>query len=282
MAEQSSPRYAVAVLPAPLWNTPEFPLIFGTGDGNTLHLDAAELIRELEYIALPGTAFAIEEVIGRGTATLYRVTTADYPYTAQNGYFLDSRFVETKEDTPPDRVQQLPAQQEIIARLIAAAGSPYLWGGNYREGIPQMLSFYPPRVPLAPPERDRWMLKGLDCSGLLYQATSGCTPRNTSSLITFGEAVSVAHCTAPQIISAVEPLDIIVWPGHVIIILDRERVIESRLDYDENQAGNQGGVRIRKIEEVLAELLKERIPVNSYEEKGKTLQKHFVIRRWYK
>jgi len=282
MFEQPSARYAVAKLPTPVLNTSEFPFVFGNRDGKTLHLDAAGLIRELEFIALPDTAFTIERVIMRGTATIYQVTTGDYPYASQGGYYIDSRFVQAREDHPPERVKHLPAKNDIIAHLIASVGSPYLWGGNCREGIGQMLTFYPPRGPLSADDRDRWMLMGVDCSGLLYQATNGCTPRNTTSLITFGESVPAADLTAAQIIQAVEPLDIMVWPGHVIIILDRERVIESRLDYNENQAGNQGGVRIRTLEEVLAEILKERIPINSYDDKGKTEQKHFVIRRWYK
>lgn len=281
MVEEDSAHHAVAVLPTPVLNTPEFPAVFGGGEGKTLHLDGDGLIREVEFIALPATPFTIEKVFTRGTATIYQVTTGDYPYASPGGYYVDSRFVEIWKDRPPDRQKELPPHNDILARLIAAEGSPYLWGGNCPEGIPQMISFYPPRTPLAPDERDRWMLKGLDCSGLLYQATDGWTPRNTSSLITFGQAVPIAHLTAPQIIQAVEPLDIIVWQGHVVIILDRDRAIESRLDYDENQAGNQGGVRIRKLEAVLDELLRERMPVNSYDDKRASEEKRFVIRRWY-
>jgi len=93
--------------------------------------------------------------------------------------------------------------------------------------------------------------------------------------------VPIADAPLAQIIQAVEPLDIIVWPGHVIIVLDRDRVIESRPDYDKTRAANRGGVRIRTVGEVLTEILKDRIPVNSYDTGGTTGRKQFVIRRWY-
>ena len=278
---QPSPGYAQSVLPTPVLNTPEVSSVFGTQAAKPRdHYDTG-LLRELEFIALPGTVFTIEAVIRREEETVYRVTTVDYPYPSAGGYYIDSRFVRASVEKPPGRAKHLPDKNTIIAFLISSEGSGYLWGGNVREGISQMLSFYPPPAALTQEERDRWMLQGLDCSGLLYQATGGCTPRNTGSLVNFGDAVPIADATLSQIIQAVEPLDIIVWPGHVIIVLDRDRVIESRLDYDKTRAGNQGGVRIRIVGEVLTEILKDRIPVNSYTVKEIPEQKQFVIRRWY-
>lgn len=278
---QPSAGYAQSILPTPVLNTPEFSSVFGNRDGKTAAPDAAGLLRELEFIALPDTVFTIESVIRQQADTIYRVTTTEYPYPAPGGYYIDSRFVRTGKEKPPDRSKQLPNKNTIIASLLSSEGSVYLWGGNLREGIPQMLTLYPPPAPLSPAERSRWILRGLDCSGLLYQAAGGFTPRNTSALTTFGESVPIAHLSVPQIIQAVKPLDIIIWPGHVIIVLDQDRVIESRPDYDEAHAGNRGGVRIRKIGEALREVMQERIPVNSYDTAGATGQKQFVIRRWY-
>jgi cell wall-associated NlpC family hydrolase len=275
-----SPCYAQSVLPTPVLNTPEISSVFGTQAAKPRdHYDTG-LVRELEFIALPGTVFTIEAVIRRNGETVYRVTTVDYPYPSAGGYYIDSRFVRARVEKPPERAKRLPAENAIIAFLISSEGSPYLWGGNVREGISQMLSFYPPPAALTQEEHSRWMLQGLDCSGLLYQATGGCTPRNTGALVNFGDAVPIADLTLSQIIQAIEPLDIIVWPGHVIIVLDRDRVIESRLAYDAAQAGNQGGVKIRTIGEVLTAILKERIPVDSYDTAGAMGQKQFVIRRW--
>jgi hypothetical protein len=72
-----------------------------------------------------------------------------------------------------------------------------------------------------------------------------------------------------------------VWEGHVIIVLDRDRAIESRLDYDQQLEGNQGGVKIRNLREVLDETLRERVPVDDYAKDRAGGQKKFVVRRWY-
>ena len=284
LGKQGTPQqpdlYAIAKLPTPVLNTPDFSIVFGNKDGKTLHLDDAGLIREVEFVALPETIFTIEKIITQGPTTLYQVTTLDYPYPTNKGYFIDSRFVQTTDHILPRQKKALPDKQVIISRLLSAEGSRYIWGGNVKAGIPQLLSFYPPHSPLHPDIRDQWMLKGVDCSGLLYEATHGYTPRNTSSLITFGKPVSIANLRSDQIINTVEPLDIIVWEGHVIIVLDKDRAIESRLDYDTQQGGNQGGVKIRTLKYVLDETMNERVPVNTYTD-AVDGNKKFVVRRWY-
>ena len=280
-AKDHSTLYAVAELPAPVLNTPDFSFVFGNKEGATLHLDDFGLIREVEFIALPKTVFEIEETIKKGGNIIYKVTTADYPYPAQKGYFIDSRFVKTIEYKPSNRLKRLPKKKAIINKLLSSEGVNYIWGGNYKEGIPQMLSFYAPAKTLNADLKDQWMLKGVDCSGLLYESTNGYTPRNTSSLLSFGEPVKIANLSANQIIQKVKPLDIIVWMGHVIIIFDRDRAIESRLDYNKEKEGNQGGVRIRDLKEVLTETSKERIAVDNYEDDVKEGKKKFVVRRWH-
>ncbi|MBW1855355.1 MAG: peptidoglycan endopeptidase, partial [Deltaproteobacteria bacterium] len=149
---------------------------------------------------MPKTLFKIENTIKKGTATIYKVATEDYPYPTQKGYFIDSRFVKTSDDKPPGRSKQLPVKKAIIDALVSSEGGRYIWGGNYKEGIPQMISFYPPSPFLNNDFKEQWMLKGVDCSGLLYETTGGSTPRNTSSLITFGEPVKIAGLSASQII----------------------------------------------------------------------------------
>lgn len=285
-------KYAVAVLPTPVLHTPDFPGVFGGEDGSTLHLDEQHQIKELEFIAFPKTVFKIEEIIEKNGRTVYKVTTGDYPYSTNKGYFIDSRFVKTVETQPPDRLKKLPSKQTIIENLLSAEGTNYLWGGNYKDGIPQMLSFYKPASSLpgaTTKVRDKWMLKGVDSSGLLYYATNGYTPRNSSRLVNFGSPVRIAGLKIEEIVQKVEPLDIIEWIGHTIVILnlyssrheDIECVIESHIDYDKQKEGFQGGVRIRPLREVLAEIMKERVPVDSYDQKTEGGKKKFVIRRWY-
>lgn len=269
-------RYAVAVLPTPVLNTTDFPGVFGGRDGRTLRTDRQGQIRPLEFIALPGTAFTVHGTLRRGASVVHRVTTDDYPYPAAAGYFVEDRFVRLTDEPPPPRPRTLPPREEIIARLLAARGSRYVWGGNVRAGVPAMVEFFPPAGTLSPEAERRWRLQGVDCSGLLYEATDGVTPRNTSALLAYGAGVPIAGLGAEEIRRRLEPLDLIVWKGHVIIVLDRERTIESRLG---PMPGERDGVAVRPLREVLAEVLRRRVPADRYPE-GKG-GRSFVVRRWY-
>jgi hypothetical protein len=273
------PLYAVATLPAPVLNTPDFASVFGGDDGKTLHLDHSGLIREVEFVAIPGTKFRIEESLKQGDRTIYRVTTDDYPYPTKSGYFLDSRFVRTSSNPLSPRPKLLPVKQKVIENLLAAEGSRYVWGGNFRAGIPQLLTFYSPAAKSSIPTAtlEMWQLRGVDCSGLLYEATNGFTPRNTSSLVDYGVPVLIAGLDPSQIVKRVEPLDLIVWSGHVMIVLDRERLIESRL----GTTGKGGGVLVRPLLEALDEVVKLRVPLDEYKATTTNGEKAFVIRRWY-
>lgn len=279
VAHSSAPLYAVALSPTPVLNTPDFAAVFGGRDGKTLRLDGCGQIRETEFVALTGTVFRIEETIKRGGPVIFRVTTDDYPYPTKKGYFIDSRFVRTSADPIPPRPINLPPRRTVIDKLLAAQGKRYVWGGNMREGIPRLLSLYPPAgsLPLPPATAELWQLAGVDCSGLLYEATGGYTPRNTSSLIVYGAPVPVKGLDVAQIIRLVEPLDLIVWQGHVMIILDSERIIESRLDCH----GNGGGVRVRSLREALIDIRKSRFPLDNYPAVAERGFRGFVIRRWF-
>lgn len=274
-----TPGYAVAVSPVPVLNTPDFRAVFGGKGGSTLGVDRCGQLRALEFIALPGTPFRIEAVIENPSFPVYRVVTDDYPYPSGTGYYVDGRLVRISDSPPAPRRPRLPERGKVIASMVAAAGSAYVWGGNVRDGLPELLSLYPPATPIKPDSRtaQRWTLKGLDCSGLLYQATDGFTPRNTSTLIRYGEPVPIAGLDAEAIAQRIRPLDLIVWNGHVIIAIDRQRVIESRLDCE----GNGGGVVISGLKERLREILKTRSPLDSWQEGTVNGRKGFVVRRWY-
>jgi len=271
-AKNNLPSLVIAKMPAPVLNTPDFTSVFGGRDGKSLSVDDFGLIREIEFIALPGAVFEVEDIRDNNGNVVYRVTTNDYPYPALEGYFIDSRFVNIVDGCPSKRLPKMPKKEAILENLLSSEGSAYVWGGNYKEGIPELLYFYPPSFLLGPDLEKKWILKGLDCSGLLYQATNGSTPRNTSSLVNFGNVVKIFGLGVEEIIQRLEPLDIIVWNGRVIIVLDREQIIDSRLD--------QGGVRVRGLKEALEDILKERIPVDDYNDNFGKSKKRFVIRRW--
>ena len=268
--------YGVARSPAPVLNTAAFSSVFGGADGKTLKTDRCGQVRELEFIALPGTVFDILGESRDGAATVYRVETDDYPVPAGARLYMDSRFIELREDKPVPRARKLPPATEIISALKAFIGSPYVWGGNLQGGVPELMKmFYRNGVPVA--AWSQLTLAGLDCSGLIYQASGGWTPRNTSQLVSYGRPVRVAGKTAEAIAGLLEPLDLIVWSGHVIIVLDRETAIESRLEC--GKRGN-GGVMTSALLKRLAEIMRTRRPVDTWPAAGKQ-RDVFVVRRWF-
>jgi cell wall-associated NlpC family hydrolase len=252
-----------------------FSAVFGGVDGKTMKTDRCGQVRALKYIALPGTVFTIRAQNTDGNNTIFRVVTDEYPTPKDSALYVDSRFVELREEKPAQRIRVLPPHATIIDRLKSSVGSPYVWGGNMQGGVAELLElFYAGSVPEA--ARLKLTLAGLDCSGLLYQATAGWTPRNTSQQLSFGKAVRVAGKTPEEIAGSLEPLDLIVWNGHVVIVLDRNTTIESRLKC--GKEGN-GGVVTTPLQRRLAEIMRTRRPVDSWPAAGKR-RDVFVVRRW--
>lgn len=268
--------YGVARISAPVLNSPIFSAVFGGRDGGTLKTDRCGQVREMEFIALPGTSFKLLGEIRNGTETIYRVETADYPTPANGSLYVEGRFIEPMETEPPPRPRKLPAQADIFTALRTAAGAPYVWGGNLQQGVPELIGmFFSGAIP--PGEKNRLTLAGVDCSGLLYQATGGWTPRNTSQLVTFGNGVNIAGKTAGGVAEQLKPLDLIVWSGHVIIVLDHETAIESRLEC--GKPGN-GGVVTTPLKTRLAEIMRTRRPADAWPDGGGR-RELFVVRRWF-
>ena len=268
--------YGVARSATPVLNTPAFSSIFGGADGTSLKTDHCGQVRGLEFIALPGTVFTLHSKTFDGSTAIYRVETDEYPMPDGSALYVDSRFVEIRDERPPSRVRVLPSQAAIIAGLKAAVGVSYVWGGNVQGGVGELIElFYGGDVPGN--AKSHLTLAGLDCSGLLYQATGGWTPRNTSQLISFGKAVPVIGKSLEEIVGSLEPLDLIVWNGHVIIVLDRNTAIESRLQCGK-KAG--GGVVLTPLKQRMVTILRTRRPMDSWPAAGKQ-RGVFVVRRWF-
>jgi hypothetical protein len=261
-ASQQTPRYAVAISPTPVLNTPAFAKVFSGAQ----KLDPCKGVRPIEFIALPGTLFSIEGEQVKDGVTVYRVTSNDYPYRTTSGYFVDARFLKPVEGTPEERPRALPELALVQQRLLAALGKPYVWGGNVKDGVALLRQLYPKGDPLA----------GVDCSGLLYEATDGFTPRNTSALTTFGEAVPVAGLSSVRIAQRLQPLDLIVWKGHVMIVLDRDSFIESVMGCE----GGGSGVRLTPLRDGLRRIMKSRQPMDEFPQAAAGA-KGFVVRRWF-
>lgn len=258
--EPPTARYAIAAGATPVLNTPDFKKIFGG-----LKLDPCKGVRPIEFVALAGTLFKIEDEQTNDGVTVYRVTSNDYPYRSETGYFVDARFVKLVEGPVQERPRALPGLAEVQKRLMAALGKPYVWGGNLKDGVPLLKELYPQADPLA----------GVDCSGLLYEATDGFTPRNTAALTAYGAGVPVAGLSAQQIAQKLRPLDLIVWQGHVMVVLDGNLVIESTMGCQ-----GAGGVHAAPLQGALRQLMKSRQPMDSYLQ-GAAAVKGFVVRRWF-
>ena len=268
-------EYAVVHTSAPVLHSPDFKAIFGGTTGHQLKTDHCGQVRELEYIALPGTVVRILEKSSSGTDTIYRIETDEYTAPPNIRLYIDGRFLRREQTAPIPRKPSLPSREAIESLLQAAVGSPYVWGGNSMTGVLELGAWFYKEI--QEHDRTRLTLAGLDCSGLLYHATGGWTPRNTSQLITFGQGVTISGKQPPEIAALLQPLDLIVWNGHVIIVLDRQTVIESRLEC--GKPGN-GGVLKTPLSQRISEIMRTRIPANAWPF-GEKHQNVFVVRRWY-
>lgn len=259
----------------PVLNSSDFSSVFGGQTGTSLKTDRCGQVREMEYIAFPGAVFKILGEFVLGSSTIYQVETEEYQASTGTKLYVDSRFLELHSKTPPPRKRYLPPREDIISTLIKSVGSPYVWGGNVQCGVPELMQyFYRDTGSLGNRELT---LAGLDCSGLLYQATSGWTPRNTSQLLSYGNTVAIKGKNVLDITRLLEPLDLIAWNGHVIIVLDGNTVIESRLEC--GKAGN-GGVVTTSLQKRLSEIMRTRRPADKWPNQEKQ-RNTFVVRRWY-
>lgn len=260
--------YALTKYPTPLFNTPHLATCFGGHDGNSLQLDEKKLMRSVETIFFPQTKIHLLQQVAK---SIWQIQTPEYPYPGP--LYIDDRFVTFTDLPSEDRLAILPKASEIIQLLKSLPHCRYIWGGNWPEGIPLLPQLYPSVTPLSQLDsliQDTWKLKGLDCTGLPYYITNGFTPRNSSTLVTYGQPVLIENCkNVGEIISRLQPLDFIVWKGHLIWVIDQEWSIESKHP--------EGLVRF-KLKDRLSEILKEKKPVDDY---ATAQGERFVVRRWH-
>jgi hypothetical protein len=269
-------EYAVARTATPVLNISDFKAVFGGVTGHELKTDSCGQVRELEFIALPGTVFTVLHKFHSGSADIYQVATDEYPVTANNKLYIDGRFITSSGSAiPKQRKPVLPERNKVLTALKVATGAHYVWGGNILSGVAELAALYDNVIPDT--SRERLTLAGLDCSGLLYHATGGWTPRNTSQLISLGQGVAIAGKQPSEIAALLQPLDLITWNGHVIIVLDQHTAIESRLQC--GTPGN-GGVVVTPLLDRITAVMRTRRPVNAWPGDNKH-HSVFVVRRWY-
>ncbi len=260
-------HFALTRFPTPVLTTPAFDLCFGGEKKDSLPLDEQDLLRPIEMVLFPHSKIELLEKIAGGP--IWKIRTQEQLFA--DPLYIDERFIAKVDSSAPERKYVLPTIREISSHLCELLGARYIWGGNWPQGIPQLFTWYAPLIEkknLSALMHDTWQLKGVDCSGLLYFVTNGYTPRNTVQLIDFGQKVPIEGKSISEILTSLLPLDIIVWKGHVVIVLNTKSAIESR--------GGQGVV-LSPLEKRLQEIVKERKPVDVYTSEMPSL----VIRRWH-
>lgn len=254
-------KYLKVTTETPILNTDNFESIFGSKDKKTLKVDEKGHTRAIEFIALVDMIFKIVKKCE--TPFIYKVKCDFYE---SSDLYVDSRFTSFLNHLPSKELNYCLDPKTIIKRLKMLLGAKYVWGGNFSFGISKLLDYYPPKEKLNKDLEDKWILKGVDCSGLLFEVTNGFTPRNTSKLLHFKESIKIANLTPLQISKLVKPLDLIVFKGHIVIVLDEDNTIESRENF--------GVIKIPILDR-LNEIHLTKNPSNIYKN-----PKDYVIRRW--
>lgn len=254
-------RYLKVTNPTPILNTPNFQVVFGGDKQNRLKTDENGHIRALEFIALKGMIFKIDHKTSY--PYIYKVK---YSLYRESELYIDTRFTAFINTPTKSLMNYNLDKKKIIKKLISYLGDEYLWGGNYSKGIDEILEYYPPAKNLQKNQIDKWILKGIDCSGILFEATNGYTPRNTFQMLHYKKGLKIKNLTISQIVDLVKPLDIIVFKGHVVIVIDSDYTIESRENF---------GVIKFPIKDRLQEIHFSKKPSNFYKNEN-----DYVIRRW--
>ncbi|MBI3508211.1 MAG: peptidoglycan endopeptidase [Chlamydiia bacterium] len=233
---------------APILNTSRFRFAFGGASGTEIPLNEKGHPYCFEWVALAGMQFEVAEtVLSDEGRPIYRLLCPNYT-SAPN--YLDARFA-----TKLEEIESFiwPSRDQILRQMEALIGTPYVWGGNWSYGIPELLAFYPPQGTIDPKTEVYWTLKGIDCSGLLFQILRGQVPRNSSELLQYGKEVPIDLHNIAQILDKLNPLDILHYPGHVIFVFDKQHTIESKSPF---------GVVQRNTKQRLEEIFDEKRPLS--------------------
>ncbi len=285
-SEEDFEGYWVTVLPTPLyWLNKKWTIdinrIMWWEWSTWLLLDSSNTIDQLGIVLPVWTPVTLIKKIVNWKFTYYEVRTRDFDvwYGENDAYFLDSRFVKLEEHKPDEVIHKLPDMSSIFKTLLAAVDSQYIWWGSYYQWIPEINELYPTPsdVNLSTWEQQYKILQWTDCSWLLWQATNGYTPRTTRTLLTFWDSVAISWMSVNEITKVVKPLDLIVWAGHVIIILSDEYAIESIWKKD-----FEWWVEIVSLKERLEDIFTRRQPVDEWSKSSLPEKQKFVIRRWFK
>jgi hypothetical protein len=260
-----SDLFAFCTGPTPAYSTYLFPDFYKNKE---LPVDEQGLFRPLEIVLRPNTFVKVVAVFPN---QVWKIHTDEYP----DPLFVDHRFMQITSRGAGKRIEQLPNPKQILKKLdfLVRQKIPYIWGGNWCGGVPQLLQLYPPPAPLSNQAQARWIKDGFDCTGLVHYVTNGMCgdgihmPRNSGDQIKLGEGLPIRGKTAKEIALLLKPLDLVGWKGHVLIVGNNNRIYDSLIGF---------GVISTNLIVRLEEIMKTRIPKNTYTE-----PQDFVARRWY-
>lgn len=225
----------VALEPTPIFNQKDLSSIYYGGEGEGLLRCKLGLIRSIELVLFEGDEVFVKEEKEEG---VLEILIPSYPSLAP--LYVDRRMV--GRGTP--RKKGSVSKEKILEFLYQVPlGTRYIWGGNILKGNHNLLSYFPPKGTLSTEDWLDWTLQGIDCSGLLYEATQGVSPRNTDDIPSWGKKVK------REKIEEIQPLDILWFKGHMLIALENQEVIQS--------AHSRGGV----VKEALSDELFQKVEI---------------------
>lgn len=226
-------------------------------DQDELEKCSEGLFRPLEMVLLPGSRIEIVEDDQGQLAIKYPEHDGD------RVFYTHAMFL--KQNLEVDLEVEELTLNHILEALYAFKGAPYVWGANWR--LSDKNEFFDSFNGFSKNIQKHlaYLFSGLDCSGLLYAATKARVPRNTSQLVSYGRSINIDGFSNHQIKRVVKPLDLLVWKGHVLVFLEENYLIESRLGR---------GVVIVDADERLDEIRQKRRPCQT------PSSDTFVIRRW--
>lgn len=134
--------------------------------------------------------------------------------------------------------RRLPSSKETLQRMVTLAGLPYLYGGSAPFGsLAQAEKFIElglfKKEDLNNPElRQLMMSSGVDCSGLFNYGTNYHFFGDTRHVYDFFKRGLVVlpdegKSSPEKIANHLRPLDIIIYRGHMMVVIDTKFVIQA-------------------------------------------------------
>lgn len=231
-----APRSVRAVEPLTLYTTPRIAALYDRDA--LLHDLAANVLprqrvdRHIAKVLPSGSVLRVESV----THEVVRVIDCAYrPYFQKDLFAWVDALEPVSEDAGWAR-PTIPPAERVLERLLQFEGVRYLFGGSAPEGSDQQArriveSKLLEVEDLAIPELDRLARSaGIDCSGLFNAATEYAFFGDTKDVYARFARGLVRLRGAPSardLVAALEPLDIVIFRGHMLLSIGEGRVIQA-------------------------------------------------------